>query len=262
MSTRVSRTSTALAVAVILAAPAAVAARSSGSARAGGSPGDPDLQPARRLVAEIRDELRGVENEIRNAPFLTALEAGEVTRDDLRAFAGEQYAILRSDLRSDALLLSRFGASAVARPFFADLVAGESEALRLFLDFAAALGLDEQALAAYEPRPKGQTYPSYVAWLASSGSQADVAASFLMNFAVFGENTGRMANALRNRYGLTAEQTAFFDFFATPVPGFEEAALAVIAEGLAHGAEPRMVKRSARLLQAYEKDFWDAVAAP
>jgi hypothetical protein len=44
------------------------------------------------------------------------------------------------------------------------------------------------------------------------------------------------------------------------VPVFEEAALTVIAEGLEQGAEPRLMKRSARLLQAYEKDFWDAVS--
>jgi hypothetical protein len=69
-----------------------------------------------------------------------------------------------------------------------------------------------------------------------------------------------MAAALRSQYGFTDEQTAFFDFFAAPMPGFEEDALAVIAKGLEHGAEPRLVKRSARLLQAHEKDFWDAVA--
>ncbi len=144
--------------------------------------------------------------------------------------------------------MSRFGASRSARPFFGDLLAGETQALDLLLRFAAALGLDEEDLAAYEPRPMGQAYPSYVAWLASFGNQADVAASFLVNFAVFGENTGRMATALRDRYGLTSEQ------------GFEEAALAVIGEGLEQGAEPRLVKRSARLLQAYEGEFWDAVS--
>ncbi|OFX22045.1 MAG: hypothetical protein A2V77_09930 [Anaeromyxobacter sp. RBG_16_69_14] len=220
----------------------------------------PTLQQARRLVAEIRNEIREAESEIRNHPYLAALEDGQISRDNLRAFAGEQYNIIRSDLRSEALLLSRFGASRSARPFFGDLLAGETQALDLLLRFAAALGLDEEDLAAYEPRPMGQAYPSYVAWLASFGNQADVAASFLVNFAVFGENTGRMATALRDRYGLTSEQVAFFEFFAAPVPGFEEAALAVIAEGLEQGAEPRLVKRSARLLQAYEGEFWDAVS--
>jgi hypothetical protein len=44
-------------------------------------------------------------------------------------------------------------------------------------------------------------------------------------------------------------------------PGFEAAALEIIQRGLDSCAEPRSIKRSARLLHAYEKDFWDAVAA-
>jgi hypothetical protein len=35
--------------------------------------------------------------------------------------------------------------------------------------------------------------------------------------------------------------------------------LSVIETGLEHGAEPRVIKRAARLLQAYEKLFWDTV---
>lgn len=155
---------------------------------------------------------------------------------------------------------------ALARPatpgsaFFRDLVTGESIAIGMRLDFAAALGLDEDDLKAYEPRPRGQTYPSYAAWLAFYGSDADIAAAFLVNFPVFGENTGRMGAALRNRYGFTAQQTAFFDFFATLPPEFEPAALEIIQGGLDGCADRRSIKRSARLLQAYEKDFWDAVA--
>ena len=69
------------------------------------------LGRARRLIQELREELAPVEDKIRNHPYLEALEAGEVSLDNLRAFAGEQYNIIRSDLRSDALLVSRFGAT-------------------------------------------------------------------------------------------------------------------------------------------------------
>ena len=62
---------------------------------------------------------------------------------------------------------------------------------------------------------------------------------------VFGENTGRMSATLQKQYGLTPKQTAFFDFFATPVPGFEEAALAVIADGLETDGDPRQLYRAA-----------------
>lgn len=219
---------------------------------------DPTPQ-ATRLIRAIRAELAPVEDQIRNHPYLTALENHQVSRANLKAFAGEQYNILRSDLRSDAHMVTRFGATPGA-PFFVDLVNGESIAIGLMLDFAAALGLSEEDLQRYEPRPGGQTYPSYAASLAFYASDADIAAAYLINFPVFGENSGRMGAALRNVYGFTAEETAFFDFFATLPPTFEPAALAIVQAGLDGCAEPRSIRRAARLLQAYEFDFWDAVA--
>ena len=215
---------------------------------------------ARALLAQMREDLREVEDQIRNHPYLEALEQGDVSLDNLRAFAGEEYHIIRSDLRSDSLLVSRFGAGPASRSFFQGLVQGEIIALGLLLDFAAALGLDEGDLEAYEPRPGGQAFPAYVVSLASYGSAADVGAAFLVNFAVFGENTGRMSAALQSRYGFQAEEVAFFDFFATPIPGFEDAGVAVMVEGLLQGATPRSIRRAARLLQAYELLFWDAVS--
>lgn len=88
---------------------------------------------ARQLVAEIRAELRPVEDEIRRAPFLTALDRGKAPLSSLRAFAGEQYNIIHSDLRSNAHMVSRFGATPGA-PFFVGLVNVETIALDLLLD--------------------------------------------------------------------------------------------------------------------------------
>jgi thiaminase len=215
-------------------------------------------QRARRLVAELRQDLRPLEDQIRKAAFLKALENGQVSQAQLRAFAGEQYQILINDLRSNAVMVARFGTEPTGI-FFRGNLEGEVIARGMFLDFAAALGMSEADLLAYEPRPHGQTYGHYAATMAAYATNAQIAAAFLVNFPVFGENTGRMGAALRNRYGFTAEQTAFFDFFSGLPSTFEDEALAVIAAGLEKGAEPREIKRSARLLQAYEKDFWDAV---
>jgi hypothetical protein len=135
----------------------------------------------------------------------------------------------------------------------------EATALQLLLTFAASVGLGERDLAAYEPRPNGQTYPSRVAWSAANADRSAAGASFLVNFAVFGENLGRLRNALINVYGFTPAQVEFFSFFAEPIPGFEENAIEVIAAGLRRGACPIEARRSARLLQAYELDFWQAV---
>jgi hypothetical protein len=36
----------------------------------------------------------------------------------------------------------------------------------------------------------------------------------------------------------------------------------VVEGGLARGAEPRLIKRAARLLQGFEKLYWDAMDSP
>jgi hypothetical protein len=149
-----------------------------------------------------------------------------------------------------------------SRQFFAGIASGEAMALELLLDFAHSVGLNEQVLAAYEPRPKGQTYPSRVAWIAANADRAAAGTSFLVNFAVFGENMGRLRHALINVYGFAPDEVRFFSFFAEPLPGLEENAIEVIAAGLRRGACPTEVQRSARLLQAYELDFWQAVGEP
>jgi len=218
-------------------------------------------EKARRLVRQIRTDLQGVENQIRNVQFVSDVEAGTVSVEKIAAVVAEEYSIIHSDLNSFNQMAARWD-TAQGSHFFGDLAFGEALSMPLVLDFAANVGLSEADLAAYEPRPKGQTYPSRVAWIASNADRASAAASFLVNFAVFGENMGRVRDALVNVYGFAPEQVEFFTFFAEPIPGFEDDAIEVIATGLREGACPRDVRRSARLLQAYELDFWQAASEP
>lgn len=221
---------------------------------------EPDMPTAQRLVEEIRRELEAIEQEIRRHPYLAALESGRVRREDLTCFAGEQYHIIRSDLRSVALLVNRFGTTP-SGPFFQTVLGGEAAPLAELGAFAAAIGMDDARLQAYEPAPGAHAYTAFMAWLALYGSEAEVAAGFLVNFAAWGANCGRMGRALRDRYGLTRETTAFFDLFAAPPAEFESQAMTVVASGLARGADSRLVKRAARLLQGYEKLYWDTLHA-
>jgi pyrroloquinoline quinone (PQQ) biosynthesis protein C len=221
--------------------------------------GESSLQQARRLVAELRQELAPVEEQIRTHPFLDALEQGEVPLETLQGFAVEEYWIIQSDMRSQALLVSRFGITP-SGDLFRGLAEGERIAFDLICRFGKATGLDADALAGSEPRAGAQAFPNAVVALAAFGTEADAAAAFLVNFGVFGENTARMAAALQNVYGFTAEEVEFFSFFGEPIPGFEDAAIEVIAAGLDKGADPAAIRRTARLLQEYELEFWNTVA--
>ena len=218
------------------------------------------MAKAAQLIRTLKKELEPVEWEIRRHPYLEEVEAGRATREDLRIFAGEQYHIIRSDLRSVALMVNRFGSSP-SGPFFQGVLSGEAAALAALRAFAGAVGLLESHLQTFEPHPGAQAYPAFMAWLALYGSDAEVAAGFLVNFTAWGANCGRMSRALRARYRMGKIETAFFDLFASPPAEFERGALAAVESGLARGVEPRLIKRAARLLQGYEKLYWDTLAA-
>lgn len=223
---------------------------------------------ARALVRQLRSALAPVEARILAVPFLSELQAGRLPRDRIAALAAEEYRIGHSDRLSFRQMAERWNANsstggAGSRGFFADLAVGEDDALVALLHFAAAMGLDQAALEAYEPRPASQIYPARVASLAVSGDRATAAAALLLNFPVFGEAMARVRQALLQRYGFQPEQIAFVTAFAEPLPpSFEAAALAQISQGLQEGACPADIRRETRLLQQAELSFWQAAATP
>lgn len=202
---------------------------------------------ASAFLEEVRVELSPVAQALAGHRYLGELEAGRVERSALAAFAGEQRLIIASDRRSFEHLAGRFAGSPAAR-LFAEMAAGEAEALQLLERFADAVGA-----GVYEPLPGCQAYPAFVAWLALNAAPADVALAFLANLESWSSSCARMRDALRPRYGEAA--VAFFDFFTQTPPDFEQRALALVASG-----EPEAARRAARLLQAYELLYWDTLA--
>jgi pyrroloquinoline quinone (PQQ) biosynthesis protein C len=209
---------------------------------------------AEPLVEEIRAELAPVRDELLGHAYISAVEERLVELEQLRPFACEQFGIISSDVRSVAHLVARHGAD-----FFGDVLSGERSALRALGTFATALGLGRRELDEYEPLPGANAYAAYMCWLGVNASDAEVAAAYLVNFAAWGENCGRLSRALTGRYGLTSDQVRFFDLFAEPDPEFEPRALAIIQDGLERGVPARRVHRAARLLQGYELLYWDTL---
>ncbi len=216
------------------------------------------MADARELIAETRAQLKGVEDKLFAHPYLSAVEEGRIIKEKLRLFAGEQYYIINSDLRSVALLVSR-QADGPHRDFFLGALQGEAAAGDALRAFAKALEMSEDDLRAHEPMPGCQAYPAYVAWLAAYGSAADFAAAFLVNLPAWGSSCARMSAALKGKYGLSSEAVAFFDLFAAPAPEFEADSLRVIQAGLDRGVDLRGAARAARLIQAYELMYWDTL---
>lgn len=213
---------------------------------------------ARLLITETREQLASVEQRMIDHPYLTAIEAKRFPVERLRLFPGEQRYIISSDLRSIGLLINRH-AHLPSRDYLLALLAGEASALETVNDLATGLGMTRDDLLAFEPMPGCQAYPAYVAWLAAYGSDADFAAAFLVNLPAWGAACGRVSAALRSQYSLDETATAFLDAFAAPAPDFEDASLTVIQGGLDRGLDPKTIARAARMIQAYELQYWDTL---
>jgi thiaminase len=201
--------------------------------------------------------LAPAESENRLVPLI---ERGEAAPEVFGTLAAEESHIVRSDWRSLHLLASR-ATEHNAREFFAGVAQGEGLALAKLPALAAAGGMDEQALAAYEPMAGCQAYPAYFAWLALNGEPADVIVGVVANFAAWGDYCGRIATAMREKYGLDDEACGFFDFFAAPVPEAIEQAVAAVQAGIDAGqSNEREARRYGRLFQSYELQFWNTIA--
>jgi len=215
-------------------------------------------RPARQILEAGRREIAALDERIRHHPYLELWETGRAPKTGLGLLAGQQQHIIASDLRSVAQVVARAG-SAPTREFFLGMLQGERTALTLLPDLAAAGGLAAGQLPAVEPLPGAFAYSAYVAWLAQYGSPAEFAGAFLVNLEAWGANCGRMSQALREGYGCSAKDVAFFDLFAASPADFEERGLSVLEEGLGGGVTPAAIQRAARLLQGYELLFWDTM---
>jgi hypothetical protein len=186
--------------------------------------------------------------------FADALEAGEVPRDRLRALAGELYWLVSSDRRSFALLASRFP----EHPLFLTMAAGEDEALRLLLDFADAVGMADPHK--YEPQPLAQAYPAFLAQTAMFGPRSAIPLALLVNVEESGGCYTRVADALLAQYDFPEKAVAHFRLFADTPEELLTQAADIVAEGLSTGDSQREALRAARMVNAYEATFWDAMA--
>ncbi|MGD8372490.1 MAG: hypothetical protein PVF76_16785 [Syntrophobacterales bacterium] len=213
---------------------------------------------AAEVVQKIRSDLSAIDEEIRRHPYLDAIQAGTVPKEALRSFAGHQYHIVTSDLRSIAFIIQRFG-HPPCRDFFIEVLRGELAAIGRIVTMAQRLGMTEKELESYEVSPGGFAYATFMAWQSAYASAAEFTCGILVNFDAWGFNCGCMSKALRETYGFSSEETAFLDGFAD-LPPFEEEAIEIIQHGLDNGVEPKAIHRGARLFQGYEKMFWDTMA--
>lgn len=212
---------------------------------------------AEDVVARAREQLSAVEVAIRNHPYLAALRAGEVPLEAIKALPGHQHHMAISDMRSIATMVARFGDTPHV-DFFNGILQGQLGEREKIVILAKRLGMTKADLDAYEVEPEGYAYAAFMAWLAQRGSAAEVVCGLFVNFPAWGANCADVGAALRDAYGLTRDDTVFLDSFSK-MPSIEPTALAIIQDGLDHGVSGVLITRAARLIQGYERMFWDTM---
>ncbi len=187
------------------------------------------------------------------------IASGAAPRSVFATIAAEESRIVRSDWQSFLTMAARC-TEQHSRELFAGLASGEGMALGHLDKLVAATGLDDAALADYQPMAGCQAYPAYMAWLALLGEPADVVVALIANFAAWGSYCATIAGAMREQYGFDDDACGFFDFFATPVPEIEEQAVAALQAGIDAGRHSGEAFTYGRLFQSYELMFWNTIA--
>ena len=214
---------------------------------------------ARRLVDTIREELAGIDREIREHPYPGGFERKEFPLEALRPFVASEYYVAQSDLRSFGGMTQRFGEKPETRSFFASVYQSEDVAVNGLFRLAKRLGFTGEELEAFEVEPNGFGYAAYVAWLAAYATSAEVAAALLVNFGAWGNNCRRLRDSLKADYDVSDSDCVYLDTFADLPhhPPFEAEALRIVQDGIDAGVPEYKIRRAPRLLQGYEKLFWD-----
>lgn len=202
---------------------------------------------------------RGIAKQAERNRFLELLEDGAVPAERFRWLAGELYRLVDSDRCSFAMLATRF-AEPPAGELFLAMTEGEVEAMRLLLDFAGALGMREDELRTYEPRPFAQVYPAFLAQTALFRTRSAAALALLANVTGSSAIYTRVAEALRSRYGFSEEAVGHFRFFAETPQSLLDLAAATLSSGLSEGDDPDEAVWVARTVDTYEGAFWASLA--
>lgn len=215
-------------------------------------------QRVKQLIAESRSAMISTEEQLLLHPYMEALEKKGLGKGKLPLFTVQQHYVMKYNVMGVEVARDR-AASPNANDFMSEVVHNLRAASDALDHFGESLGLSTEMLYKGEPLSGAIAYSMYVYWLASKRTTAEFAAAFLVGMPSWGANCIRVGRALQANYGFAKKEIAFFDTFSVVSPELEKVGMEVIAEGLDHGVDTVLIRRSVRLLLRYELMFWDTM---
>jgi pyrroloquinoline-quinone synthase len=178
-----------------------------------------------QLLAELTQIVEG--QHYQRHPFVTDLEAGKFSRENLRRWAIQKYLQLNQHIRAFGGIYLNCPDPEVRRFVVENLIdeetslsGGSDTHANLMLRFARALGATDEEVAAAEMIPEVK---QYVDWVIEMARSAPYVVS-LAALAIGGESQNpsamrRMMQALQTRYGIASHD---LEFFAAHIGGDEK----------------------------------------
>ena len=188
-------------------------------------------------------------------PFYVAWEQGRLTRDQLATYARVYYPHVRAFpgyLRAAMADAADPAVRAELAANLADETSNPKPHAELWLDFAAALGLDRQAVAAAEPAPAARAAVETFERLARRDAASGLAALYAYESQQPEVSQSKLAG-LREHYGIHDEEAlAYFRVHATADVRHRQGERDALARCLDAGADPDAVRGAAgEALDAY-----------
>lgn len=179
----------------------------------------------------------------------------EVAR--LRLFALQDWWLVREAYRLDALAIA--GASDLEmQELLVRKLLPKIGGYKLLLRFGAALGLSQADFAAVQPLSGCMALTNYFYWMLTYGSPAEKLAAVSASEDIFVQICANIAPALRQHYGLSEEQVAFFsahDAIGEQVTPVDE----ILLTRYTTPDERQRIIRAVRLSHEFELLFYDTV---
>src|SRR5260370_30975157 len=157
----------------------------------------------------LTEELEPLRQRLLYHPLWTGIEDGTVQRETLRVFALQDWWLVREAYRLDALAVAGMSDLDMQELLLAKLIP-KIGGYKLLLRFGEALGISRADFDAVEPLAGCMALTNFFYWMLAYGSVPEKIAAIGASEDIFIQICARLGPALMRRYGMNAEQVAFF----------------------------------------------------
>ncbi len=207
----------------------------------------------------LTEDLEPLRQRLLSHPLWMGIEEGTLPPETLRVFALQDWWLVREAYRLDALAVAGMPDLDLQDLLLAKLVP-KIGGYQLLLRFGEALGLSRADFDGVEPLAGCMALTNFFYWMLAYGSVPEKIAAIGASEDIFIQICPRVGPALMRRYGMNAEQVAFFTVHEEIGQGVTPIDALLLAR-YDTPEDRQCITRAVRLSHEFELLFYDTVMA-